>query len=151
MVDSRNNVENTNYKHVIGQVKLEGMGLSSLIAVGIGGFLGACARYGFSKGLSRFTAFPYGTLVSNIVAAFIIGLTIGMSRQSVWLPEQAKLFLTAGLSGGLSTFSTFSLETVTMLEQGNYIHAMGNVLLNVCLSIVFVLAGLGVAKLVIKT
>jgi CrcB protein len=123
----------------------------SLIAVGVGGFLGACARYSFSRLLSRFTFFPYGTLVSNIIAAFIIGITIGMGRQSMMLPERAKLFLTAGLSGGLSTFSTFSLETVTMMEQGNYVHAIGNILLNISLSIIFVLAGLMIAKILIKT
>jgi CrcB protein len=89
--------------------------------------------------------------LSNIVAAFIIGLTIGVGRQSVLLPERAKLFLTAGLSGGLSTFSTVSFETVTMMEQGNYFHAIGNILLNVCLSIIFVLAGLLVAKIFIET
>ena len=76
--------------------------------------------------------FFHGTLVSNIVAAFIIGLTIGAGRQSVVLPERVKLFLSAGLSGGLSTFSTFSLETVTMMEQWNYT-CRGNIVLNVFL------------------
>jgi CrcB protein len=69
----------------------------------------------------------------------------------VLLPERAKLFLTAGLSGGLSTFSTFSFETIAMMEQGNYFHAIGNILLNICLSIIFVLVGLRVAKIFIKT
>jgi CrcB protein len=123
----------------------------SLIAVGIGGFFGACARYAISEGLSRFTSFPYGTLLSNVIAAFLIGLTIGAGRQSVLLPERTKMFLTAGLSGGLSTFSTFSFETVTMIEQSNYFHAVGNTLLNVCLSIIFVFAGLFLAKIIIKT
>jgi CrcB protein len=90
-------------------------------------------------------------LLSNIVAVFIIGLIIGVGRQSILLPERAKLFLTAGLSGGLSIFSTFSFETIAMMEQGNYFHAIGNILLNVCLSIIFVLVGLLVAKIFIKT
>jgi CrcB protein len=118
--------------------------------VGLGGFFGACARYGFSRVLGRFESFPYGTLLSNIVAAFIIGLTIGVGRQSVLLPERMKLFLTAGLSGGLSTFSTFSFETITLIEQGNYFHAVGNIMLNVCLSLLFVLVGLLTAKIFIR-
>ena len=118
--------------------------------MGIGGFFGACARYCFSRLLSRFESFPYGTLLSNVIAAFIIGLTIGVGRQSVLLPEHLKLFLTAGLSGGLSTFSTFSFETITLLEQGSYFSAVGNILVNVCLSLIFVLVGLFVAKMFVK-
>jgi CrcB protein len=101
--------------------------------------------------LNRFETFPYGTLLSNIVAAFIIGLTIGVGRQSVLLSEWMKLFLTAGLSGGLSTFSTFSFETIVMIEQGSYFHAVGNIMLNVCLSLLFVLMGLLVAKTFVRT
>ncbi|HWQ51744.1 MAG TPA: fluoride efflux transporter CrcB [Terriglobales bacterium] len=118
----------------------------NFLAVGFGGALGACLRYFLSKRLS-FANFPYGTLASNLLAALAIGLIIGFERRSGALDPGAKLFLTTGLLGGLSTFSTFSLETVSCLESGKYLLAASNVALNVGLCLLFVFAGLALAKL----
>ncbi|MDR0498364.1 MAG: CrcB family protein, partial [Holophagales bacterium] len=104
-----------------------------VLSIGIGGFIGSCLRYGLSRWLSRFDFFPFGTLASNALAGLVIGFIIGAERQTSLLPENLKLFLTVGLLGGLSTFSAFSMETVSMFERGSYIHATGNILLNVCL------------------
>jgi CrcB protein len=120
----------------------------NVVVVGLGGFLGACSRYGLTNLLNRFPSFPFGTLLSNVIAAFAIGLIIGAERQTGALSGRAKLFLTTGLLGGLSTFSTFSLDTVTMLEQGKYLAASGNILLNVGLCLVLVFAGFLVARLI---
>jgi CrcB protein len=76
-------------------------------------------------------AFPLGTLLSNVLAGFAIGIVIGIEQASGALDSRLKLFLTTGLLGGLSTFSTFSLETVQLVEQHHYVLAAGNVLLNV--------------------
>jgi CrcB protein len=81
----------------------------------------------------------------------VIGFIIGVERQSSLLPENQKLFLTVGFLGGLSTFSAFSLETVIMIERGSYFHAAGNILLNVCLCIVFVFIGLQLAKMLVMS
>ena len=121
-----------------------------LLAVGIGGFIGSCFRYGLALLLSRFPFLPFGTLASNVIAALAIGFIIGAERQTAMLPENVRLFLTAGLLGGLSTFSTFSMETVNMIENSKYFHAAGNIVLNLCLSIIFVFAGLHLAKLLVK-
>ena len=118
--------------------------------IGLGGFIGACTRYVISQLVSHLPAFPFGTLLSNVIAAIVIGFIIGVERQTSLLPEQAKLFLTVGVLGGLSTFSAFSMETVTMIERGSYLHAASNVILNVGLCVLLVFAGLGLAKLVVK-
>jgi fluoride exporter len=119
-----------------------------LLAVGFGGFLGSLGRYLITRLLERFEfAFPLGTLLSNVAAALLIGLIIGFERQMPSLMPAKKLFLTTGLLGGLSTFSTFSLETVTLLEAGKTLHALGNVGLNVGLSLMFVFVGFTLARL----
>lgn len=114
--------------------------MDEILAVGIGGFAGACARFGMTKFLARYPDFPLGTLFSNIAAGMLIGLIIGAERQTAALPSNLKLFLTTGFLGGLSTFSTFSLETVLLIESGQHLKAGINVLLNVgsCLAAVFV-------------
>jgi len=121
----------------------------NLLAVGMGGFIGSCLRFALTRWLSKFTYLPFGTLASNVIAALVIGLIIGIERQSSLLPVNQKLFMTVGFLGGLSTFSAFSLETVILLERGSYYHAAGNILLNVCLCLFFVLVGLQLAKLLV--
>jgi len=89
--------------------------LFDFIAVGIGGFLGACLRFALSKITMIFGFdFPLGTLLSNIIAGVAIGFIIGLGISS----PKWKLFLTTGLLGGLSTFSTFSLATVNLFNEG---------------------------------
>jgi CrcB protein len=152
-----------------------GAEMKSLLFVGAGGFAGACARYLITKALdalpTRFqfgasepnavagffiwlaigdgnkgTALPLGTLASNVIAGFFVGLIIGNGSHETALPSGARLFLTTGLLGGLSTFSTFSLETAAMLESGRYALALANAALNLGLSLLCVFAGFGAAK-----
>ena len=123
--------------------------LIEFICVGIGGFIGSCLRFAFTKAATLFGwDFPFGTLLSNVTAGFFIGLIIGLEQQSLSIPPRVKLFLTTGLMGGLSTFSAFSLETVTLFSDGKYILAAGNVLLNLVLSFSGVVLGMSVARLV---
>jgi fluoride exporter len=120
----------------------------NFLAVGIGGLLGSCGRYLITRLLERFEiSFPLSTLLSNVVAALLVGLIIGIERQLPSLSSIQRLFLTTGMLGGLSTFSAFSLETAGYLESGRYLTALGNVTLNVGLSVIFVFVGFTVAKL----
>jgi CrcB protein len=120
----------------------------SLFAVGIGGFIGACARFGMTKLFAQHHSFPLGTLISNVIAGLLIGLVIGAERQVGELPVTAKLFITTGFLGGLSTFSTFSIETIILIENGDYLKAGANTLLNVGLCFAAVVAGFAIIKLV---
>lgn len=93
------------------------------LCVGAGGFLGAVARY--LLGLLPYQGdFPLITFAINFVGAFAIGVVFEVaSVRPGMLPDNAVLFLKTGLCGGFTTFSTFSLETLSLLERGKY--AMG--------------------------
>lgn len=121
------------------------------LAVGFGGFFGSCLRYGFTLFSKKLNiAIPFGTLLSNVLAGLLIGFVIGYENQTGNLSPRVKLLLTTGFLGGLSTFSTFSLETVQLFSSGKYLLSAGNVLLNLFLSFLGVLIGLGAAKFVFK-
>lgn len=111
------------------------------LCVGAGGFLGAVARY--LLGLLPYQGdFPLITFAINFVGAFVIGVVFEVVNvRPGMLPDNAVLFLKTGLCGGFTTFSTFSLETLSLLERGKYVlgatYAFGS--LAVCL--IGVLAG----------
>jgi CrcB protein len=118
------------------------------LIVGVGGFLGSCLRFGLTKltaGLN--IVIPAGTLFSNVIAGLFIGFIIGLGQQYVAISPKTKLFLSVGLLGGLSTFSTFSAETVRLFQDGKQLFAAGNIVLNLALSIAAVVFGLFIAKL----
>jgi len=112
------------------------MNLVLLLSVGIGGFIGAILRFSISTwiGKTTTTAFPWGTLSVNVLGSFLIGFLFLYFQQSNLSPIQKALFIT-GLLGALTTFSTFSLETVLLMEKELYGRAFSNVFLNVVLSI----------------
>ena len=122
-----------------------------LLAVGIGGFLGSCLRYLISRWIGNSSAsFPLGTLLSNVIAGFFIGFIIGLEQQSVRIPKDKKLFLTTGVLGGLSTLSTFSIETVQLFRSGKYLLSIGNIALNLGLSLFGTVLGLMAARMLVK-
>lgn len=92
--------------------------------VGLGGGLGAFFRYLLGKIQLPAAAFPIHTLCINILGAFVIGMVVSGGakyglEESKWI-----LFLKTGVCGGFTTFSTFSLETITLLEQGKMVNAL---------------------------
>lgn len=91
--------------------------MAAVLCVGIGGFVGAVLRYGM--GLLPFDgAFPWATLLVNLLGAVLIGALAEVAGRTDALSTEALLFLKTGVCGGFTTFSTFSLETVELLEGG---------------------------------
>jgi CrcB protein len=97
-----------------------------------GGSLGAASRYGVGLLTARLwgTSFPYGTLVVNLAGCFVIGLLFGLADRSRLLTPEVRLFLITGYLGALTTFSSFSLETITAGRIGLVQQAVANILLN---------------------
>ncbi len=117
--------------------------MNKLIYVGIGGFIGACLRYLISINSSKLfgTQLPYGTLIVNVLGGILIGLIMEYSLTSDSISAEMKLFLTTGIMGGLTTFSTFSYETINFFSEGSYILGTLNTCLNLFLSLGGVLFG----------
>lgn len=113
-----------------------------LLAIGTGGFVGATLRFLISGWVQKLspTLFPIGTLSVNVIGSFIIGF-MALYFESVVTPHQKGLAVT-GMLGALTTFSTFSLETVTMLQSGLWGRATMNITLNVFLCIVATILGM---------
>jgi CrcB protein len=90
-------------------------------AVGTGAALGAWLRWGFSTWLNpRVPQFPLGTLTSNLVGGYLVGLAVAYFAMRHDLPPAMRLFAITGFLGGLTTFSTFSAEVTELLMHGNY-------------------------------
>lgn len=121
--------------------------LKTILAVGTGSFLGGAARYLVSlamKGLSK--GFPWATLAVNLVGCFLIGLLWGIFSKNGSEGSNWALFLTVGLCGGFTTFSTFSKEALVMLHGGNVWGFAGYVAISVVAGIALVAAGFYLMK-----
>lgn len=117
--------------------------MQKLILVGAGGFLGACLRYVVTLNSAKVfgTNFPYGTLIVNVAGGIVIGIIMELSQTTNLITDNMKLLLATGIMGGLTTFSTFSFETVSLFSSGNYMPAILNTGLNVLLSFSGVVLG----------
>ncbi len=122
------------------------MNISLLLAIGTGGFFGAVSRFLLAAGIQKLTgsAFPYGTLTVNVVGSFIIGFLFFYFEQTI-APNQKAMLMT-GFLGALTTFSTFSLETVLMLQNGLYLKTFGNVSVNTLFCVVATMLGMMVFR-----
>jgi CrcB protein len=106
-----------------------------LLAIGLGGALGALARYGVSGLVQRGTAFPVGTLAVNVLGCFLIGALFER------LGPGARQLVVVGVLGGFTTFSAFGHETLELLRGGETRLALANVAANVVLGVGAVLLG----------
>lgn len=94
-----------------------------LLLVGTGGFLGSIARYLIAIWITKHfpSAFPYGTFAVNMLGCLLIGIVFGLGQRFEWLTPSLLLFLATGFCGGFTTFSSFTLENINLLQNSNYL------------------------------
>ena len=116
--------------------------LKEIIAVFIGGGIGSSLRYLISKfSFTTLTSFPYSTFITNIIGCFILGLTLGYFLKSNNQNSLIFVFLTIGVCGGFTTFSTFSNEGLTLINNGNYLTFLIYTMISIILGLLAVYFG----------
>ena len=118
--------------------------MRNLLFVGIGGFIGALLRYlvsGYVQNLSHRIDFPYGTLVVNVAGCFLIGALSQLVELQFEMTAEFRLLLLVGVLGSFTTYSTFSNETISLLQDQRAALAMMNIGLHLVLGLAAVVAG----------
>lgn len=118
--------------------------MRNLLFVGIGGFIGALLRYlvsGYVQNLSHRIDFPYGTLVVNVAGCFLIGALSQLVELQFEITAELRLLLMVGVLGSFTTYSTFSNETITLLQDHRAALALMNIGMHLVLGLAAVLAG----------
>lgn len=121
----------------------------SLLVI-IGGAIGSLARYQLGRLTFRLwgAAWPWGTLGANVIGGFIMGLFAGWLAARAQGGEAIRVFFAVGVLGGFTTFSSFSLETMLMIERGEIISALGYILVSVIASVGALAIGLALVRAV---
>lgn len=117
--------------------------LRSILIVGLGGFIGSVLRFLVTRWFQLQTAsqFPWGTFAVNIVGSFVIGLIFGLSERSNILTPEWRLFLTVGLCGGFTTFSSLSNDAFILLQGREFLTVSLYISLSFFLGLVAVFVG----------
>jgi len=125
-----------------------GIILGELSAIAAGGALGALMRFWVSGGIYAWLGrdFPYGTIGVNLIGSFFIGIAFILFTERLTLGAEVRAFILIGFLGAFTTFSTFSLETLILLQEGLLIKAAGNILLSVFLCIFATWIGIILAR-----
>jgi CrcB protein len=119
----------------------------SVIAISIGASLGALLRWWFGAQLnSLFPTVPPGTLAANLVGGYIVGIAIAFFATYSAIAPEWRLLVITGFCGGLTTFSTFSAEIVTLLQQGRSMWAIGAAAVHLGGSVLMTLAGIATVQ-----
>ena len=114
-----------------------------ILAISLGAALGALLRWQLGLKLnSLFPTLPPGTLAANLVGGFVIGLAVAYFAQAPDIAPEWRLLIITGFCGGLTTFSTFSVETATLLQQDRLAWAMGEIAIHVSGSLLMTFLGL---------
>jgi CrcB protein len=122
--------------------------MSIYIAIAFGGSLGAVCRYWISASTNRWLGdgFPYGTLTVNVIGSIVIGFLTILLADRLSVSNEVRLGLIVGFLGAFTTFSTFALDTVYLIDNGAILKAVTYSLVSVVLSVVGVWAGILAAK-----
>ena len=120
----------------------------NILAIGLGGFIGAIARYLLSEFAERLSVgvFPLGTLVVNVLGCLLIGLLAWCVEDRQFFSENTQLLVRVGILGSLTTFSTFSYETILLLKDEQWAPALISIAANLLLGMLAVVGGWAGAK-----
>lgn len=117
--------------------------IKPILTIAFGAGCGAVLRWGLGLKLNAlFPAIPLGTLAANLLGGYIVGLAVAYFAQMPGLSPEWRLLIITGFCGGLTTFSTFSVEIVTLLQQGRMLVAMSAIGIHVMGSLLMTLAGI---------
>ena len=120
--------------------------LKNILWVGAGSFVGGALRYLVSLGLKYTGGFPWATFLVNLIGCLLIGLLWGLFSRFANASQQLVLFLSVGFCGGFTTFSTFSKESLQLIQSGNWGYLALYVTGSILLGILLVAAGYHLAK-----
>ncbi|MEJ0056559.1 MAG: fluoride efflux transporter CrcB [Bacteroidota bacterium] len=122
--------------------------MQSLLIVFLGGGLGSVVRFSLGKWIYTLHThhFPWGTLVVNVIACLTLGLVIGLADHKQLISPSARLFWTVGFCGGFSTFSTFSNETLALIQDGFTISSLIYIAASLILCVAATYGGLMVGE-----
>jgi CrcB protein len=123
--------------------------MKQALIVGAGGFVGCIARYFVGVLVARLVGtlvFPYATLIVNVVGCLLIGVLGGLAQTTHMLSPNLQLLLITGMLGGLTTYSTFGYQTVTLLRDGHLINAIAFVATHLVLGLSAVWLGLWLVR-----
>ena len=114
-----------------------------LFIIGTGSFFGGVSRFLASRYIQNtlVSSFPFGTFIVNIIGCFLIGLFFGLSDRENGMNAEWRMFLTVGFCGGFTTFSSFSLQTLTLARDAEWLYAGLNILGSVALCLIGVWLG----------
>jgi CrcB protein len=124
------------------------MQLGLLLAIAVGGAAGSLARHYLSSSIYGVTgsAFPYGILTVNVLGGLIMGIVVELGALKLNYSLEMRAFLTTGILGGFTTFSTFSLDTALLIERGDWAGAAAYMVASVLLSVGALFAGLWLVR-----
>lgn len=122
--------------------------MTHLFAIAAGGALGALSRYGVTQGVHSVLGrgFPYGTLTANVLGSLAIGILYVYLVERLDASPELRGFLIVGFLGAFTTFSSFSLETINLLSQGEMGKAFTNIVLSVLLCLAATWSGILIAR-----
>jgi fluoride exporter len=124
--------------------------LGALLWVGLGGFLGAIARYlvGGWVAARAGAIFPWGTFVINVSGSFVLGFFLAFAQDRPWVHPHARLMFAVGFIGAYTTFSTYSYESIQLMMDGQFALAAFNIIGSVALGLAAVFAGIALGSAV---
>ncbi len=122
--------------------------MSMILSVAAGGAAGAVARYGVMRAATHWfgVGFPYGTFLVNFIGSLLMGLAVGLFAKHLPVSEEMRALVAVGFLGSFTTFSTFSLDVVTLFQRGENMAVMGYIFLSVVLCVMALVGGLFLAR-----